>query len=239
MYADDVILLSISLRHMQHMVNICVQEFAAIGMSLNISKSGCMRIGERHIIAAKPISINDLPLDWMQEIRYLGINIISGKKFKINLQATKHKFFGALNGILGKVGPNSAPDVLCSLIESRCVSILLFAAESISWSKKSIRSLENAYNQSFYKIFKTFDKQSIEYCQYYMGYLPVQLLLNVRKLNFLTKVNDDNLNVMLALLRKNDNEYSSLCAKYNFPQNLKFFNFKNAMWTYFESQLTL
>ena len=68
MYADDVILLSISLSHMQLMVNMCIREFGAIGMNINFNKSGCMRIGERHNVNTSPINIEGSPLKWNEEI---------------------------------------------------------------------------------------------------------------------------------------------------------------------------
>jgi hypothetical protein len=223
---------------MQLMVDMCVREFAAIGMSLNVAKSGCLRIGERHGVVAEPIFIDKFPLDWKLETRYLGINIVSGRKFKINCQATRQKFFAALNSIFGKVGPNSAPNVLCSLIASKCVPILMFAAESLLWNKKSMSSMENAYNQAFFKIFKTFDKQIIESCQYYMGFLPFRLLLDVRKLTFLMKLRSLNYIFLHTQLNGSDKEFSLICDKYNFSQGIKFLNVKYEMWQYFERSLS-
>ena len=39
MYADDLIILSISLHHLQSLLDICVHEFKSIGMSINLLKS--------------------------------------------------------------------------------------------------------------------------------------------------------------------------------------------------------
>ena len=235
MYADDLILMSISIHQMQEMVDICVKAFEAIGMNINIRKSGCIRIGERHNIAVQPIIIDNLPLSQVVEVRYLGIIILAARKFTFNLQNVKQKFFRALNGIFGKVGLNTSLDVLCSLIESQCVPILLFAAESLKWSNKTLKSIENAYNQVFFKIFQTFDKELVKQCQYNLGYLPMRLLLDVRKLNFLTKLNNMSHYVMHKLVSKTDDEYLDLCQKYNFVMNPKCFNFKHVMWRYFES----
>ena len=44
MYADDLILISICLMHLQLLVDICKQEFDKIDMQINGSKSGCLRI---------------------------------------------------------------------------------------------------------------------------------------------------------------------------------------------------
>ena len=46
---------------MQLMVNMCMREFAAIGMNINVNKSGCMRIGERHNVNTIPINIEGSP----------------------------------------------------------------------------------------------------------------------------------------------------------------------------------
>jgi len=219
---------------MQLMVSMCLKEFSTIGMDINVNKSGCMRIGERHNVDTKPIFINDIPLKWNQEIRYLGINFLSGKKFNFNMQTMKHKYFRALNGIFGKVGLNTAPDVICSLIDSQCVPILLFAAEAFAWSKKNLNSMENSFNQAFFKILKMFDRRIAEHCQFYLGYLPASLLLDVKKLNFHTKIGSMNFNLMHILSSRRDDEYVALCCKYNFPVDVKFFNFKRAMWMHFE-----
>ena len=47
MYADDLILLSISVRDMLNMLEVCKEELSWLDMRLNISKSSAIRIGER------------------------------------------------------------------------------------------------------------------------------------------------------------------------------------------------
>ena len=54
MYADDIILLSISISDLQLMFNMCSKVFNDLDLPINISKSHCLRIGPRH---AKPASI--------------------------------------------------------------------------------------------------------------------------------------------------------------------------------------
>ena len=145
----------------------------------------------------------------------------------------------ALNGIFGKVGLNTSPDVLYSLIDSQCVPILLFAAEALNWSKKLLRSLENAFNQAFFKIIKTFDKLVNEQCQFYLGYLPVFFLLDIRKMNFYTKIRSMEFNPLHILINRGVDEYTALCTKYNYPVDLPFFNFKRDMWSYFERSIDI
>ena len=97
-------------------MNLCVKEFRNIGMEINVKKSACIRIGKRHNIIPSAITIDNVDLAWKQEIKYLGIFITSAKLFTVNLQNTRHKYFRALNGIFGKIGVNSSPDVTLSLI---------------------------------------------------------------------------------------------------------------------------
>jgi len=153
MYADDLLLLSISLMHLQLLVNICKIEFDKIDMQINISKSGCLRIGARHAVTCEPINIDrpNTSLKWFQEIKYLGIVLASANNLTVNFQSMKQKFFRALNRIFGKVGLKTSPAVLCSLLNSFCTPILLYACESLDWNNKSINSIENAYSKEFFK----------------------------------------------------------------------------------------
>jgi len=114
-------------------------------------------------------------VNWLNEIRFLGVTILTGKKFVINLQRTKQKYFRALNAIFGKIGLNSYPVVLCSLVTTFCVPFLLYAVESVTWIQKMLKSIENAYSQAFMNFFRTFDNKVVEYCQYAMGNRKYQM----------------------------------------------------------------
>ena len=63
-YADDLLLISISLMHLHAMVDICKIEFDQIGMEINTTKSGCLRIGPRHNVPCETININNTPIKW-------------------------------------------------------------------------------------------------------------------------------------------------------------------------------
>jgi len=233
MYADDIILISISVCDLQKMVDLCIKELSSIEMIVNCNKSGGLRIGKRHDAVVKMISVDDKFVSWVGEIKYLGVTILSGKQFILNLQKTKQKYFRALNAIFGKIGVNSSPIVTCSLIHSFCVPILLYASECIVWKQKFMKSIENAYFLAFAKIFHTYDSKVIEYCQYSLGYLPLNLLIDVYKLKFLSKLTTLRNKAMYNILLVNDSEFSSICAKYNFPINTNSNDWRDLMWSYF------
>jgi len=57
MYADDLILLSISVRDMLNMLEVCKEELSWLDMRLNISKSSAIRIGERWDTPLSPLVV--------------------------------------------------------------------------------------------------------------------------------------------------------------------------------------
>jgi hypothetical protein len=124
MYADDLLLMSISITELQTLVNICVKEFSSIGLSINIKKSICMRIGPRFKLPVSKICVANQPLEWSNEIKFLGVSILANSSFKCNFQTVRQKFFRALNGFFGKIGTHSSTVVTLSLINSYCVPVL-------------------------------------------------------------------------------------------------------------------
>ena len=62
-----------------------------------------MRIGSRHDkTCAKMCDGGELP--WVDVIRYLGVDIIRGAKFKCSIDKAKRSFYRAASGIFAKIG---------------------------------------------------------------------------------------------------------------------------------------
>lgn len=62
MYADDLLLLSLSISELQIMIDICVAELGLIDMVLNVNKSTCIRVGKRRNNDAANLIANGLIL---------------------------------------------------------------------------------------------------------------------------------------------------------------------------------
>ena len=188
MYADDLLLLSLSIYDLQKMVDICFNVFNSLGLSINISKSACLRIGPLHNSPVAGISVNNTPLSWNCEIKYLGVTFVKAATVKVNLQSARHKFYKAANGILGKIGTHANVNVLLSLINTYCIPVLTYGLNAVTLTKSMCNEIDSAYSSIFSKIFKSFDKNTILQCQYYCGVMPASYLIDCQKNNFLLKL---------------------------------------------------
>ena len=94
MFADDIILMSPSVKSLQNLVNLCELEFRDINLRFNVSKCASLRIGARHKVGVPELlDSQGAPIYWVAEYKYLGIIIKSGLNFKVNVHQNKVKFF--------------------------------------------------------------------------------------------------------------------------------------------------
>jgi len=116
LYADDILIITLSVSALQHLVTACEKILLGLDMSLNVGKSCCIRIGPRHDkICNNIVTLNGLQLSWVNELRYLGIFIVSACCFKISLDH-KRSFFRAINAVFGKVGRIASEEVVIELL---------------------------------------------------------------------------------------------------------------------------
>jgi len=61
-----------------------------------------MRVGQRHDAAAKCVDIlsgDGTPTAWVENNRYIGIDIVQSCKFKCSLDNAKRSFFRLINAL--------------------------------------------------------------------------------------------------------------------------------------------
>ncbi len=189
MYADDLLLLALSIEDLQNMIKICKSELDWLDMKINSKKSSCIRIGPQYNAAVSRLTIDSDHLEWVSELTYLGLVIKSAKSFKCCFHAKKVKFYRSVNGILGKLGSNPPINLTLSLISSNCNPILLYGLESLKINKTDVNALSHPYNSVYMKLFQSFHKTVITLCQFYCGEIPFEQLLHIRTLNFYAKLN--------------------------------------------------
>src|SRR6266404_8434808 len=68
-------------------------------------------------------------------------------------------------------------------------------------SKSNISRISYPYNSAFMKLFASFDKSVITFCQCYYGHLPLNYLVDLRALKFYDKLSVSDFNPASILYR--------------------------------------
>jgi hypothetical protein len=86
LYADDILLISSSLCGLQSMFSDCERQLCDLDLQINTKKSCCLRIGSRFdSICCNIMSNSGRVLPWVAQMKYLGIHMLSSRKFKCTL----------------------------------------------------------------------------------------------------------------------------------------------------------
>ena len=117
---------------------------------------------------------------------------------KFNLEHGKKKFYGCLNEIFRKVGNKEL--VVISLCNSFCIPMLLYGVDVMNLTKTEKQRLSSPFDRMFSRLFKTFDKNVIRYCQYYTSHLPLSYTIDLRRCRFLYIVIICNNELMLVMI---------------------------------------
>jgi len=72
-YADDLILLSAAILELRLVLDTCCTIGIDLGLSFKAKKSQCLMIGPNIKIAPAALSINSMPLAWVDKIKCLGV----------------------------------------------------------------------------------------------------------------------------------------------------------------------
>ena len=191
-YADDMALLSPSLRGLQKLLSACEQFCNDWDICLNSKKSKNMYFGKRISNLCK-LTLNGCPIEWTDKWPYLGVILRSGLKFNCCIEEKIRKFYRASNHIFRIEG--KCDDLLAlRLIETHCVPILTYGIEVIFVSDTDIRrQLRVAYNSVFRRIFHYRPWQSVRELQCFLSRPNWEELIDSRTNSFTRRVRDDYL----------------------------------------------
>ena len=172
LYADDLLLLSPTISDLQLLVERANSILNDLDLQINFNKSCCLRVGTRFSKNCGLLKINNEPLVWVQEAKYLGLTISASSHFRCNWRPVKRQFFSAVNRILASLGSNPNFNVVLSLFQAACVPILTYGLSALALTLSAeLHGFSFAYNNLFHKLFKTNNKNIIEQCQFYCSIL--------------------------------------------------------------------
>ncbi len=233
LYADDLILLSLSISDLQILINKCCQVLDNLDLQINAEKSSCIRIGPRFRVGSSPISAYGKEISWASEARYLGMTLLAGVSFRCDWHLAKRHFFTAVNSILASLGSNPDISVVLSLFTSKCVPILNYGLVAIQLSKVELNSFSFAFDNIFHKLFKTNNKKTLFLCQYYSNVLPFNILYDLSRFNFLSPLFSAGYPRPADCLALADwRDWTAIANKYNFlvSDSSKILKYKIRAW---------
>ena len=152
MYADDLIIMSLTVAGLQQMLDCCQRSSEQLLLEFNCKKSNCMVIGPASKYKIREMSLGNEYIYWSESFKYLGVNFNSGLKLSVDICSIKRKFYVSCNCILGNT--HSLDDMIkLNLMESYCLSILTYATVAMKLSNAQVNELNACWNSVYRRIF--------------------------------------------------------------------------------------
>jgi hypothetical protein len=139
-------------------------------MSINFKKTCCIRVDPRYNAEClNIITTEGHALPWVDEAKYLGIVILRSRFSKCSFDQAKRAFYQLLNAILGRVGRLVSEEVLLQLVNSKCLTVLLYGTEVCPLNKSDNNSFDFIINRFLIKRFETINRDIIATCRFYFN----------------------------------------------------------------------
>jgi len=237
MYADDVILLSISVSDLQLMFNVCADTLKQLDLPINVTKSHCLRIVPRFNSLCRDLVLNNTVVKWQSNIKFLGITICQGKQFNCCWKEAKSNFYCSANTILGRLGTSAPVGVLSPLINAQSLPNLLYGTVATGLTKADL-CINFAYNSVFAQNFKSNDARTILNCQYYCGVFTFTMNYEYQRYLFLNNLILENKLVKHYVIDELEmRDYLRIQNKYKFSSSDSKNMIRLKVWKLFSSQI--
>lgn len=193
LYADDILLISPSIVGLQQLINTVERYLIEFEMSLNAKKTVGLRIGKKFKDGCCSLhSASGEIIKWADHIRYLGVDIVCGRKFNISLSNNLKAYYRSVNSVMSKLANCASEECLLQLLLSKCVPVLTYGLEAFELSNSQIRTLDFVTRRTLMRIFKTRSVDIVTECMSQFNISLFSMLVSQRNVNFLSKVKLSN-----------------------------------------------
>ena len=199
LYADDVCLLAPTRKALQLLLDTCNSYANDWCIKYNEKKTKVMFFGRGFsTFNGQSLLLNDKPLDYVNQWKYLGIIVTSGNSFTCSSAKCLGSFYRSANSVLN-VTRRPSENVLMKILYSISVPNLTYACDAIDFPVKEMNRLHVALNDAIRKIFTYSRWESVKTLRESFGYMSVTEIFAKRKKSFINKI--PNLrNVLLSTL---------------------------------------
>jgi hypothetical protein len=241
MYADDILLLSSSVIELQRMLDMCSSVGNELEIKFNSAKSKCISIGPMRSLKLAPVSINGSEIQWVEKIKYLGLTLVAGKVFAIDLSETRRKFFVSVNVILSKC-QHCSDIVKLNLVETHCLPVLLYGLDCLNLPGHQLIELNSWWNSVYRKIFGYHKWESVKELIFMLCRIDFYSLLNIRCMFFLKRLCINSCNSLtlsnLTMYVSASPECKRLFLVCNANMQSSFNQIKSVVWNSFQSRFS-
>ena len=142
--------------------------------------------------------LNNVPLEFMHEWKYLGTTVVSGKSLGFSARPDISSFYRAANSVLN-VLTDAKENVLMQLLYTNCIPILSYCCAVKAFSSQDMTDCNTAINNVIRKIFGFHRWESVRLLRESFGYLSIYEIFAKARVKFL-KSCSVNLNPVIAMI---------------------------------------
>ena len=128
-----------------------------LNMRINVQKSVCMCFWQRfYIQCANFFLITDIgdELKWVTECWYLGVYLVSLRRFKCSWNNAKCTFYRAFNAIFCRcLGRSALSEVVLHLVRSKCIPVLRYSLNACPINATDFRTPQHPTSNMRMKMF--------------------------------------------------------------------------------------
>ena len=186
LFADDLCLIAPTRGAMQILLGICQEFCTEFGLTFNPKKSKAMFFGKGQLSPC-PLYLNNEPIQFVSEWRYLGLFLQSGKNVTFSPNTDLRNFYASFNSLFNAYARPSET-VLMQLLYSTCIPNLTYAADVKVFTSNEMSKNNTAVNDAIRKIF-TFNRwESIRDFRAGLGYPDLYTIFAKRRTSFHSKL---------------------------------------------------
>ena len=101
-----------------------------------------MRFGQRFDIqCANLITNSEIELQCVEECRYLGVYLVSARRFKCSWHNAKCAFYRAFNALfVRRLGRSASSEVILHLVRSKCIPVFHYGLDAFPINASDFKS---------------------------------------------------------------------------------------------------
>ncbi|XP_052744136.1 uncharacterized protein LOC128199283 [Bicyclus anynana] len=148
-YADDMVLLSPSVRALRKLLTICERYAQKHGLLYNVKKSELLvfRVGSRKLENVPPVTLGGIELQRVSEFKYLGHIVTEGLCDDMDMERERRAIAVRCN-MLARRFARSTVDVKVTLFKAFCQT-LYTCSLWVNYTQKTYNALRVQYNNAF------------------------------------------------------------------------------------------